>query len=92
MGRKEALLYSQAHRMALGWIDVRRELPKVGELVLINAQPPLPCAVGELTEEGCWEIGGMDGSLGSVGLKVTAWMPLPHSFESLKDNVEDYAE
>ena len=37
MGRKEALLYSQAHRMALGWIDVRRELPKVGELVLINA-------------------------------------------------------
>lgn len=92
MRRREALLYSQAHRMALGWIDVRRELPKVGELVLINAQPPLPCAVGELTEEGCWEIGGMDVSLESIGIKITAWMPLPHSFESLKDNVEDYAE
>lgn len=91
MGKKEALLYSQAHRMALGWIDVRKWLPEVGELVLINVQDPLPCCVGELLDNGEWSLGDIR-SLEDVGLKVTAWMPLPHSFESLKDVLEDYAE
>lgn len=90
MGKKEAMLYSQAHRMALGWIDVKRMLPEVGELVLISGEHG-PCNIGELRENGEWNA-YLPNKLEDVVFDVKAWMPLPHSFESIRDDLEEYAE
>lgn len=77
------MLYSQAWRMALGWIDVNDQLPEPEEWVLLNNDLTPVCDVGYMQEDGKWTL-GLERTLDEIGITVTAWMPLPHSFESIK--------
>ncbi len=81
--QSKSMLYSQAWRMALGWIDVNDQLPDPEEYVLLNTNCTPISDVGYMQEDGKWTL-GLERTLDEIDITVTAWMPLPHSFESIK--------
>lgn len=86
--QSKAMLYSQARRMALGWIDVNDQLPNPEEYVLLNTNSTEISDVGYMQEDGKWTL-GLERTLDEIGITITAWMPLPLPFESIKRDMAD---